>query len=150
MNTPPPSPSRPTHPQLVEQLCKKPEALLVEWTADPRKVHLLHMAAKLVSEASEVAECVFAHVFYDKPLDLHGKDGMVKEFGDMESYAEGIRAPLDIDRSAVLEANIDKLLKRYGANFTYSNEAAIARVDKNEPPVFECSADPDTEDYRQR
>jgi len=125
--------SRPTHPQLVERLCKKPEALLAEWTKDPRKVHLLHMASKLVSEANEVAECIYAHVFYDKPLDLHGKDGMIKEFGDMEFYAEGIRAPLELDRQAILEANIDKLLKRYGDNFTYSNEAAIARVDKNEP-----------------
>lgn len=124
------SPDRPTHPQLVEGLCKKPEALLGEWQQDPRKVHLLHMASKLVSEAGEIAECVYAHVYYDKPLDIEGKDGIIKEMGDLEFYLEGIRAPLEISRDEVLRRNIDKLLVRYGG-LNYSNAAAIARVDKN-------------------
>lgn len=127
-----PKQDRPSHPELVEKLCKKPEALLEEWTKEHRKVHLLHMASKLVSEAGEIAECIYAHVYYDKELDIDGKDGIIKEMGDLEFYLEGIRAPLEISREEVLRRNINKLLIRYGG-LTYSNEAAIARVDKAEP-----------------
>jgi len=48
--------------------------------------------------------------------------------GDLEFYLEGLRQGLDITREQVLNANIEKLSKRYNG-FEYSDQAANDRVD---------------------
>lgn len=114
-----------THPELVRALAKPGEAILAELT--PERCHLLHMAGCIGEEAGEVFGVIKKHVFYNKPLDLAK---VIEELGDIEFYLEGLRQGLGIDRETVLQANIDKLSKRY-AGLNYSDAAAQARVDQH-------------------
>jgi NTP pyrophosphatase (non-canonical NTP hydrolase) len=113
------------HQKLVRNLLK-PDAEIYQSLA-PGDCNLLHMAMGISGEAGELLDAVKKYVFYRKPFDY---ENAIEELGDLEFYLEGLRAQLGIDRETVLDHNIKKLSKRYGEK--YSNEAAIARKDKNE------------------
>lgn len=113
-----------THDQMVEKLCKSGADILKDLT--PSRVHLLHMASKLCSEAGELMDAVGKLCYYNKPLD---QDNVVEELGDMEFYMSGIRQCLTISRETILLNNMDKLSKRY-EGFKYSDKAAKQRKDK--------------------
>ena len=115
---------RPTHPQLVANLAKPGEHIISALT--PEKAHLLHMAVGVSGEAGELLDAVKKSVIYNKPLDM---TNVVEELGDLEFYLEGIRAALGITREQCLEANIDKLGKRYSSG-SYSDAQAQDRADK--------------------
>ena len=115
---------RPTHPQLVANLAKPGEHIISALT--PEKAHLLHMAVGVSGEAGELLDAVKKSAIYSKPLDMVN---VVEELGDLEFYLEGIRAALGITREQCLEANIDKLGKRYSSG-SYSDAQAQARADK--------------------
>jgi NTP pyrophosphatase (non-canonical NTP hydrolase) len=130
-----------THPELVFKLKKNGEA--IQSTMDPRKADLMHMVLGIAGEAGELVDAVKKHVIYGQPLNM---DNVVEELGDLEFYLQGLRQCLDIGREEILQHNINKLTKRYGEK--YSNEAAKARVDKEEDysrlPIVEM--DPESED----
>jgi len=87
--------------------------------------HLLHMAVGISGESGELLDAVKKAVIYRKPLD---RINVVEELGDLEFYMEGLRQGLDISREETLEANIQKLGKRYQDG--YSDKAAQDRADK--------------------
>lgn len=115
---------RPTHAQMVAVLQKPGVDILAALT--PHKADMLHMALGIASEGGEVADAIKAWAIYGKELD---RDNVVEELGDLEFFMEGLRRELKITRDETLEANIDKLGKRY-ADFAYSDAAAIERADK--------------------
>jgi hypothetical protein len=84
------------------------------------------MAIGIATEAIELLGAVKTIVIYGKEADY---ENIVEELGDTEFYLRGFRERLSISREETLDHNIAKLTKRYGK--TYSNEAAIARADKN-------------------
>jgi NTP pyrophosphatase (non-canonical NTP hydrolase) len=86
---------------------------------------LLHAAVGIAGEAGELLDAVKKTWVYERPLDIAN---LVEELGDLEFYMQAMRAELGITREQVLEANVQKLLKRYPTGYT--NEAAIARADK--------------------
>lgn len=108
----------------VSCLVKNPAELVQEYTA--LKANLDHMAMGVVGEAGELVDAIKRHTKYNKPLDF---ENVIEELGDIEFYLEGLRQALSIDREETLRANKHKLAKRY-ASLHYSNEAAIARADK--------------------
>jgi NTP pyrophosphatase (non-canonical NTP hydrolase) len=114
---------RPTHPDLVEALAKPGRAIVEAMT--PVEAHLIHMVMGISGEAGELLDAIKKAVIYKKTLDYAN---VVEELGDLEFYLEGLRAALGLTRQQTLEANIDKLSKRYGEK--YSDAAAIARADK--------------------
>lgn len=111
------------HSKLVRKLCKPGVEILL--SMDSKKMHLLHMASKLCSEAGELLDAVGKLCFYNKSLDT---ENVVEELGDMEFYMRGLRDQLLISRSQTLQHNIDKLNKRYAEG--YSDKAAHERADK--------------------
>lgn len=114
---------------MVRVLAKDGAQILTELT--PAKCHVWHMATGVAGEAGELLDAVKKHVAYNKRLDLAN---VIEELGDLEFYMEGLRSALDITREQTLEANYDKLMnKRYPNGF--SNEAAIARADKDHPEL---------------
>lgn len=115
---------RPTHPELVKALAKPGADICA--TLDPSGAHWLHMAVGIAGEAGELLDAVKKAVIYNKPLD---RENVIEELGDLEFYLEGLRDSLGITREQCLEANIDKLGKRYAAG-TYSDKAAQDRADK--------------------
>ncbi len=88
-------------------------------------MHLLHMAVGICGEAGELLDAIKKACVYNKPLD---RENSIEELGDIEFYLHGIRAGLNVSRDEVLQANIDKLEKRYPKGYT--DKAAQDRVDK--------------------
>lgn len=114
---------RPSHPQLVEALCKPGRAISENMT--PLEAHLIHMVMGVSGEAGELLDAIKKATIYKKTLDYAN---VIEELGDLEFYLEGLRSTLGITREQTLEANIDKLQKRYGEK--YSDAAAQLRADK--------------------
>lgn len=111
--------------QLFVMKLSKPGADIIN-EMNPDQAHLLHMAVGVSGEAGELLDAVKKAVIYQKPLD---RSNLIEELGDLEFYMQGIRIAVGVSRSEVLEANIQKLGKRYGA-LSYSNKDAQERADK--------------------
>ena len=111
------------HIKMVEALTK-PGADIVS-TLTPETANLWHLATGVAGEAGELLDAVKKAAIYNKPLD---RENAIEELGDIEFYLGGVRAALNISRDDVLQANINKLQKRYAKG--YSDEAAQARADK--------------------
>lgn len=88
--------------------------------------HNLHMCMGAAGELGETIDVIKKSIFYRKPLD---REKVIEEMGDLEFYLEGLRQGLCVTRDEILEANTNKLGKRY-SEFKYSDKAAIKRADK--------------------
>ncbi|MCD1628458.1 nucleoside triphosphate pyrophosphohydrolase family protein [Marinobacter shengliensis] len=113
-----------THPELVQALAKDGDTIARELTGDD--AHNLHMAVGIAGEAGELLDAVKKAVIYRKPLD---RENVIEELGDLEFYMEGLRARLGITREETLDANINKLSKRYHS-LSYTDSHAQERADK--------------------
>lgn len=112
-----------THSELVKALAKPGEDILESLT--PGRCHAWHMASCIPSEAGELFDAVKRQVIYNKDVDLAN---VIEEMGDIEFYLEGLRQHYGITREETIEANLKKLRKRYGEQ--YSDKAAKERADK--------------------
>lgn len=112
------------HEDLVRNLVKDGEAIKNELTA--HDCHVIHMAMGIAGEAGEVLDYIKKVVMYRKEANI---DHIKEEIGDLFFYIEGLCQSYGLTREEVLKANVAKLTKRYGGT-TYSDQAAIARVDK--------------------
>ncbi len=112
------------HEDMVSTLVKPPAAIIPQ--LNEHKVDLIHAIMGISGEAGELLDAVKKAAIYDKPLD---RENVVEELGDLEFYMEQLRQRLDITREETLDANIDKLRKRYDG-LKYSDAAAHARADK--------------------
>ena len=108
----------------VATLAKKGEVIVAELTAED--AHLLHMVVGVSGEAGELLDAVKKSVIYRKPLDL---ENVIEELGDLEFYMEGLRQGLGITRQETIDANVEKLSKRY-EGLRYSDKSAQLRADK--------------------
>lgn len=90
------------------------------------KLELSHAAIGIHTEAGEVADVLKAHAIYGKDLD---RDALVKELGDLRFWMMDIQNKFFISDHEIAQGNADKLSERY-KKLTYSDEQAIARVDK--------------------
>lgn len=87
----------------------------------------MHAAIGISGEAGELIDAVKKNWVYNKELDL----GNVKEeLGDLMFYIQAMAQLCGFNTQDILQANADKLAKRY-VGLKYSNTAAIARADKN-------------------
>jgi NTP pyrophosphatase (non-canonical NTP hydrolase) len=95
-------------------------------TADMGKEDALVMCGLgLTGEAGEFADHIKKWIFQGHDLN----EGKVKaELGDIAWYLARACTALGVDLSEVLQANIDKLWKRYPDGFT--TEASLARADE--------------------
>ena len=105
----------------------KPGAEIVRQLT-PQQAHMLHMAVGVSGEAGELLDAVKKHCVYQKQIDL---DNIKEEAGDILFYLTGLLNELDMSLEDCINANADKLSRRY-ASGRYSNEQAIARADKAE------------------
>lgn len=86
----------------------------------------MHAAIGVASEAGELLDAIKKSWVYKKDLDY---ENIIEELGDIEFYLQALRSQLCIRRKEVIEANYNKLMKRYPSG-QYSDEAAQARADK--------------------
>lgn len=117
-------PSMVAHQQLVRNL-KKP-GIDIQRALTGQDCDLIHMGMLASTESNELLDAIKKHTIYRRPLDL---DNVIEELGDLEFALEGIRQSLNISRTQILKANIDKLNKRYKLG-VYSDAQAQERADK--------------------
>jgi NTP pyrophosphatase (non-canonical NTP hydrolase) len=127
--------------QFVQSIVKPGHDILVQLT--PLQASILHMAVGVSGEAGELLDAVKKHAVYQKQLDF---DNVREEAGDILFYLTGLLNELGLTLNECIEANVEKLSKRYPEK-RYTNEAAIARADKldvvEEPVVLNDDADLD-------
>jgi len=113
------------HSQLVSDLCKPADQILEEF--EELDCHLIHMIMGVSGEVGELLDAIKKTVIYGKMIDM---DHVIEELGDIEFYLEGLRQGLGLNRDEILQANIDKLQKRYSSG-SYSDKEAKDRADKS-------------------
>ena len=86
------------------------------------------MAVGVSGEAGELLDVVKKHCVYQKQIDI---PHIIEEAGDILFYLTGLLNELDLSLEDCIDANREKLSRRY-ASGRYSNEQAIARADKVE------------------
>jgi NTP pyrophosphatase (non-canonical NTP hydrolase) len=91
-------------------------------------MEMLHAALGVCGEAGELGDAIKKHVIYEKELD---RKNVVEELGDLRFYMQALMNKLGISEEELLQHNVEKLQERY-KKLSYSNEAAIARADKEE------------------
>lgn len=92
---------------------------------DDNLLDILHGAIGMSGESGELLDAVKKAVLYGKALD---KSYVEEEIGDGLYYMALVLRSIGSDFETVMRKNHEKLLKRYPDG--YSDEAAIARVDK--------------------
>jgi len=112
------------HSDMVAQLAKPGQDIVDQLTAGD--AHTLHMAVGISGESGELLDAVKKAVMYRKQIDM---ENIIEELGDLEFYMEGLRQGLGITREETIEANIEKLGKRYKGH-NYSDQQAQDRADK--------------------
>jgi NTP pyrophosphatase (non-canonical NTP hydrolase) len=110
--------------QFVQSIIKPGHDILVQLT--PLQASILHMAVGVSGEAGELLDAIKKHAVYQKQLDF---DNVREEAGDILFYLTGLLNELGLTINECMEANVEKLSKRYPEK-RYTNEAAIARADK--------------------
>jgi len=110
--------------QFVRSIVKPGHDILLQLT--PLQASILHMAVGVSGEAGELLDAVKKHAIYQKQLDF---DNVREEAGDILFYLTGLLNELGLTLNECIEANVEKLSKRYPEK-RYTNEAAIARADK--------------------
>lgn len=90
----------------------------------------MHAAVGIAGESGELLDVAKKHWVYNKPFD---RDHAIEEMGDIEFYMEAARKLIGVSRDQVLQANMDKLNKRYPSGI-YTDEHAQARLDKASDP----------------
>lgn len=90
-----------------------------------RKDILINSVMGLCGESGEAIDIVKKHLFQGHALD---EAKLAKELGDIAWYLAEAATALDMDLEDILEANIEKLKKRYPEGF--DTERSIHRNDK--------------------
>lgn len=114
----------PTYSEFVSALTKPGNAIRSELT--PEDCHRLHMAVGVSGESGELLDAIKKSTIYRKPLDVRN---VKEECGDILFYVTGLLNSIGSNIDEVIAENVAKLSLRYQA-MTYSNEAAIQRLDK--------------------
>lgn len=94
--------------------------------ADTEPMMALHAALGCAGEAGELADAIKKEYIYGKVRD---RENIVEELGDLRFYMQAVMNHYGIPESELLQANGNKLAKRYNG-LRYSDAAAIARADK--------------------
>ena len=85
----------------------------------------LHAAVGIAGEAGEVLDAVKKTWIYGKELD---RENILEEAGDLLFYITALLTENGFTLDEAMQANIDKLARRYPAG--WSQKAAIERADK--------------------
>ena len=109
---------------MVKALLKSGKDIQTSLTAS--EANLLHLALGISGEAGEVVDAIKKAAIYKKPLD---RENIIEELGDLEFHMEGLRQAIGVTREEVIEANVQKLGKRYPSG-KYSDKQAQDRADK--------------------
>lgn len=112
------------------------EMVMALWKKEDKDAMIRHAAMGIGGESGELIDCLKKVSVYGKDLD---RENLVEELGDLMFYMTVVMELLHVTEPEVLQANANKLSKRY-EKLQYSDMAAIARADKVQPQEM---ADPE-------
>ena len=121
----------------IEQLVQR-TGIKIDWTSVYTVAANNHLnpdlammyAASIAVHASQVLDSVKKAAIYNKPLDLELVTNQVSALV-VAMVTLGIM--FGVDKPSALAANVEKLSKRY-ESLSYSDQAALDRADKVQPP----------------
>ena len=99
---------------------------LFKYDPNPKNMKM-HAAIGVSGEAGELIDAIKKHWVYGKPID---EANVLEELGDLMFYIQAMANLFNFSLQQILQGNADKLAKRY-VGLKYTDEAAIARADKN-------------------
>ena len=117
----------PDNPDIVPDVIRYDQFVLQLFKADTQREMITHAVLGVAGEVGELVDCIKKHTAYNKPLDM---ENLIEEIGDMRFYLQAIQNLYGITEDQVLQANANKLAKRY-QGLRYSDAAAISRADKS-------------------
>ena len=92
----------------------------------PKDMNIVNMCLGAYGEFSEVSELIKKHLFHYHKLD---QGHLAEEIGDVMFYLVNLATIFNFNMEDILQANVDKLKKRYPDGFTA--KASVERVDVN-------------------
>ncbi len=113
------------HANVVLLLSKDPKEISLNMNCHSQYA-LMHAALGIASEAGELADCIKKNLAYSQDLN---RENLIEELGDLEFFMEHLRQIVGIRREDTLQANMEKLSRRY-PGLIYTDAAAKARADK--------------------
>ena len=116
----------PDNPDATPDMVRYDQFVLQLFKAGTAQEMIVHAALGVAGEAGELVDGVKKSWIYGKPLD---RANIIEELGDLRFYVQALQNILGITESDILQANADKLSKRY-RGLRYSDKAAIDRADK--------------------
>ena len=117
----------PGNPDLTADTVRYDQMVLQLFKADTAPAMLTHAVLGIAGEAGELVDAIKKHTIYGKPLD---RENVIEELGDLRFYIQAMQNVLGISEYDVLQANANKLSKRY-RGLRYTDQAAIDRADKS-------------------
>lgn len=108
-----------THEEMVGQLFE---------ATDSDTMNLLHGAVGIAGEAGELLDAIKKHWIYGKKLDVKN---VIEEMGDLYFYFTALRFQLGVEMDEIIQANREKLDKRYPTG-VFTQHHAAARLDKEQ------------------
>lgn len=91
------------------------------------EIDLIHAALGISSEAGEFSDAMKKSLYYGDMID---RAALIEELGDILYYVAMACDALDVHIATVMEANVEKLRRRYPEKFT--TKAARERADKKQ------------------
>ena len=116
----------PDSPDLIADPIRYDQFVLQLFKADTASGMLNHVALGVAGETGELVDAIKKHTVYGKQFD---RENIIEELGDLRFYIQAMQNILGITESEVLQANANKLAKRY-RGLKYTDQAAIDRADK--------------------
>lgn len=93
---------------------------------NPRSAHLLNMAAGISTNAGNILSEFRRVAMEGQDFDM---EQMLRRLGNIEFYAEGLRAALGLKRERILAHNIDYVQSLYGhIGFPDSTDAGTQQI----------------------
>ena len=93
---------------------------------DTRQLMCLHAGLGIASEGGEIADCIKKEWIYGQ---VHNREALIKELGDLVFYMTAIQILYDINDDVIRQENANKLSARY-AQLNFTVEESQTRNDE--------------------
>jgi NTP pyrophosphatase (non-canonical NTP hydrolase) len=97
-------------------------------------VDLIHASEGITTEGAEIADMLKRHLFYGTDMDLVN---LKEEVGDVLWYLQLAASSGGFTLEQAMKTNMQKLAKRYGDKFEFSEDAAVNRDVDAEREILE-------------
>ena len=118
-----------TREHCINSVClSERKGLDLDWVVKSKQIYFI--IGDIVCDAGLMLDIIKRNVIYRKELD---RSAAIRKIGDIEFHLSRAHENLGFSREDILDANIEKLSKRY-EGLKYSDRGAVERADENDQP----------------